>query len=436
MRMLRDTLLGFFCLLLPISSLSAADLLQVYTRAETEDAELRAAEARYRAALEIRPRARSLLLPQVSATADLGALAQDRESRARQDGTTASLGLNVEQNLYNAASRIGVTQAELTIEQAAANLDSAQQNLILRVAEAYFAVLVAQENLAFRQAEQEAISRQLEQTQRRFEVGLIAITDVQEARAQFDLSTAQVIAAENALNLTRESLAVFTNTYFGDLRGVDVLPDMPPPTPDNPQYWVDTGLAENPELQVQRLSTRIAQEEVARQRVADQATVGLNAGIKGTTTSGDLFANGGTGSDAQVGIRIVIPVSTGGRIAAQTREAQEQYEAARATLTLTERRTIQDIRSRYLSIIANASRALALAQALQSTRAAFESAQAGFEVGTRTQVDVLLALREVFRAERDYSEARYEYLLDTLRLHRAAGSLQRENLERLNALLQ
>ncbi|MBS0002614.1 MAG: TolC family outer membrane protein [Thioalkalivibrio sp.] len=413
------------------------DLMQVFERAQQQDAELRAAEAEYRAVLEARPLARSAILPQVSADAELGAFYSDPEAAPSIDGSRREIGLNLNQSVFDRRNTIDLRQADLRIDQAAANLDAARQDLILRVSEAYFGLLVAQETLEFRRAEREAISRQLEQTQRRFEVGLIAITDVTEAQAQFDIAVAEEIAAENALNLAEEALAVITDRYYERLAALGEMLDMANPDPEDPQDWVEAALQANQELRAQRLATETAREQIARQRAEGLPTVGIGASVRDTgfsdTGDSQQFIDR---TDANIGLRLDIPLYTGGRVSALTREAREQFEAAQETLVLTERRTVQNTRSSYLSVVANGSRARALAQALESTQAAFESAQAGFEVGTRTQVDVLLALREVFRAERDYAEARYGYLLDTLRLQRAIGSLAVSDLQHINQFLE
>ena len=437
MKMLRAlSVTTFICAAFALPA-QAEDLIQVYERAQQQDAQLRAAEAEYRAVLEARPLARSAILPQVSADAELGAFYSDPDGRDSVDGSRREIGLNLNQSLFDRRNTIGLRQADLRIDQAAANLDAARQDLILRVSEAYFGVLVAQETLEFRRAEREAISRQLEQTQRRFEVGLIAITDVKEAQAQFDIAAAEEIAAENALNLAREQLAVITNQYYDRLAALGETLDMVDPDPLDPQQWVNAALETNQELRAQRLAAETAREQIARQRAEGQPTLGLGASVRDTGFSGTgrdpQFIDR---TDANIGLQLNIPVYTGGRVSALTREAREQFEAAQEGLVFTERLTVQNTRSSYLSVIANASRARALSQALESTQAAFESAQAGFEVGTRTQVDVLLALREVFRAERDFAEARYGYLLDTLRLQRAVGTLSVADLQRINRMLE
>ncbi len=439
MKMLRTLSAATFAFTLWAVPVQAEDLIQVFERAQEQDAELRAAEAEYRSILEARPLARSALLPQISADAELGAFYSDPDGSSSVDGTRRNLGLQLDQSLFDRRNSIGVRQADLQIERAAANLDAARQDLILRVADRYFGVMVAKETLDFRRAEREAISRQLDQTQRRFDVGLIAITDVKEAQAQFDLAVAAEIEAENALDLANEQLAVITNRYYDRLAALGDKLDMVNPEPADPQQWVAAALETNQELRAQRLATETAREQIARQRAEGSPTVGLGASVSDTGysgVSGPASSQFNDRTEAQIGLRLRIPLYTGGRVSALTREAREEFEAAQEGLVLTERRTVQNTRSSYLSVIANASRARALAQALESTRAAFESAEAGFEVGTRTQVDVLLALREVFRAERDYAEARYGYLLETLRLQRAIGTLTVADLQRINQFLE
>lgn len=421
---------------------TASSLMEVYERAAAEDAELRSAEAEYRSVLENRPIARSALLPQISGQAEAGAFYRDdRNQPGSLDGRQTSFGVNLSQSIYDRRNYIELAQVDLEITRAEAELDAARQDLILRVAEAYFDVLVAQETLAFREAEVEAIERQLEQTERRFDVGLVARTDVSEAQAQRDIAEAERIAAENQLDLTREQLAVITNSYWDEL---DILSDeaeLTPPDPADPQAWVDIALANNLELAAQRLSTETAREQIQRQRAEGLPRINLNASVNENRYHGlDIPPGSGgaffEGTEAQVGLQLEIPFYTGGRVSALTRQAREDFQAAQEGQSLVERRTTQDTRSAYLSVMSNNSRVRALEQALASTQSAFDAAEAGFEVGTRTQVDVLLALREVFRAERDYAEARYGFLGESLRLQRAAGRLSVADLESIDDLLE
>ena len=442
-----------------------ASLMEVYEQAAQEDAELQIAEAEYRSALQNRPMARSALLPQLTGEIEGGAFYNNPDGRDSIDGRQSSFALRLEQSLYDRRNYIELSQADLEIARAEAELDGARQDLMLRVSEAYFDVLVAQEGLEFSIAELEAIERQLEQTERRFDVGLIASTDVKEARAQRDLAEAQRIAAENELDVAREQLALITNRYWDELDTLTPEAELQLPQPRDAEAWVQRALENNLELAAQRLATETAREQIQRQRAEGQPRVGLSASVSenryhGIDGSGDtdidftaagfnaqqaralegLAGAGGSqfedGREAQIGIRLEIPLYTGGRVTAMTRQAREDFQAAQQGQTQVERMTRRDTRNAYLASVAAESRVRALNRALESTQAAFEAAEAGFEVGTRTQVDVLLALREVFGAERDFAEARYEFLANTLRLERAAGQLAEEDLESIDAMLE
>ncbi|MGM0552522.1 MAG: TolC family outer membrane protein [Pseudomonadota bacterium] len=426
--------------LLVSSPAAASSLLEVYERAASEDAELRAAEAEYRSVQETRPLARSALLPQITGEAEAGAFYNDPDGMPSSDGRQTRFGVSLNQSVYDRRNYIDLAQADLQVVRAEAELEGARQDLILRVSETYFDVLIAQENLQFREAELEAIERQLDQTQRRFEVGLIASTDVKEAQAQRDIAEAERIAAENQLDIAREQLAVITNQHWDTLDPLHEDAELTPPEPADPDAWVAIAIENNLELAAQRLSTDTAREQIQRQRAEGLPRIGLNASVSDTSYHG-FDTTGGTGTridgvDAQVGLRLEMPFYTGGRVSSLTRQAREDFQAAQAGQSLVERRTTQQTRSAYLTVLANASRVRALEQAMASTQAAFESAEAGFEVGTRTQVDVLLALREVFRAERDYAEARYGFLFASLQLQRAAGRLSVADLEAIDAMLE
>ena len=439
-----------------------ASLMEVYEQAAREDAELQIAKAEYRSVLQNRPMARSALLPQLTGEIEGGAFYNNPDGRDSIDGRQSSFALRLEQSVFDRRNFIELSQADLEIARAEAELDGARQDLMLRVSEAYFNVLVAQESLEFSIAELAAIERQLEQTERRFDVGLIASTDVKEAQAQRDLAEAERIAAENELDVANEQLAVITNQYWGELNTLADDAELSIPEPRDADAWVEQAMENNLELAAQRLATETAREQIQRQRAEGQPRVGLSASVSenryhGIDDPGDeadfsqvqdpaarqalegLAGAGGNqfedGTEAQIGIRLEIPLYTGGRVTAMTRQAREDFQAAQQGQTQVERFTTQDTRNAYLSTVAADSRVRALNRALESTQAAFEAAEAGFEVGTRTQVDVLLALREVFGAERDFAQARYDFLTNTLRLERAAGQLAVEDLENIDQLL-
>ncbi|MCG5500690.1 TolC family outer membrane protein [Ectothiorhodospira lacustris] len=433
--LLAAALVGFAAVTAPVQ---ATDLVEVYRIALERDAQLRAAEAQFRAALEQRPQARSVLLPQIEG--GVGYAYTDTERGGNSfDYQTSSFELSLNQTLYDHRNYVVLRQADLGIAQATAIRDASRQELILRVAEAYFNVLAAQDNLSFARAEKEAIGRQLEQADRRFEVGLIAITDVKEAQAQYDLAVAEEIAALNRLDLAGEELMVITGQFHEQLALLSERMPLVSPEPANMDQWVQTALEANLSLIARRFGTEVAAEEIKRQRAGHYPTLGLSAGYTdrdihnapGGETAGNLL----DGRDTQIGIQLRVPLYTGGRTSSLTREARENFDAAREELELTERQTVRQARSAFLSVNAGISRVNALEQALESTRASFEAAEAGFEVGTRTAVDVLLELRQVFRAERDYAEVRYNYLLDTLRLKQAAGTLTENDLLTINTWL-
>jgi outer membrane protein len=416
----------------------AADLWSVYRVALEHDAELRAAEADYRAALEARPQARSVLLPQLDAGASQSHTRTEPSGAPNADFDTTRFDITLNQTVYDHRNYVALRQADLGIAQATAVRDSARQALILRVSEAYFGLLAAQDNLTFARAEKEAIGRQLEQAERRFEVGLIAITDVKESQAQFDLAVAQEIAAMNQLDVAREQLAVVTGRYYEALAGLHVRMPLSTPEPDDMDQWVSTAVDRNLSLTAQRFATEFAAEEIKRQRAGHYPTVGLQASYADIDTDGAPAGNlqFQDRRESQIALQLRIPLYTGGRTTSLTRESRERFDAARERLDLTRQITVQQTRSAYLSVVSGASRVRALNRALESTQAAAEAAEAGFEVGTRTAVDVLLALREVFRAQRDFAQARYDFVLNTLRLKQAAGTLDEQDIQAVNAWLQ
>ncbi|MDD3518908.1 MAG: TolC family outer membrane protein [Chromatiales bacterium] len=416
-----------------------ADLQTVYELALQNDSELRAAEATYRAALENRPIARAALLPQIS----LSASRTHNETDVSPDGAPSSdygydtddYRLTLNQSVYDYRNWVQLKQADLGTYAAGATRDAARQNLIVRVAQAYFDVLAAEDSLTFAKAEKEAVARQLEQTQRRFEVGLIAITDVKESQAQYDLTVAQEIAATNQLDVAREALTVVTGESIDMLAKLSAELPLLKPEPANVQEWVDWALTNNLQLVATRYSTEVSAEEIKRQRGGHYPTLGLAASYA-RTELGDNPQGARDVDDTQIALQLQIPIFSGGLTTSLTRQAREQFDAAKEQHELVRRNTVRSTRASYLTVEANVARVQALARALESTQAAAEAAQAGFEVGTRTAVDVLLALREVYRAQRDYAQARYDYLVETLRLRQAAGILVVDDLMHINRWLE
>jgi outer membrane protein len=242
----------------------------------------------------------------------------------------------------------------------------------------------------------------------------------------------------NQLDVAREQLAVVTGQYYEALAALSVGMPLATPEPADMDQWVASAVDTNLALTAQRFATEFAAEEIKRQRAGHYPTVGLQASYADIDNQG---APGGQFQfldrrDTQIALQLRVPLYTGGRTTSLTRESRERFDSAREQLALTQRLTVQQTRSAYLSVVSGASQVRALDRALESTQAAAEAAEAGFEVGTRTAVDVLLALREVFRAQRDYAQARYDFVLNTLRLRQAAGTLDEQDVMAVNVWLE
>jgi outer membrane protein len=276
--------------------------------------------------------------------------------------------------------------------------------------------------VAFIRADKAAIERQLEQAKERFEVGLVTITDVQEAQARFDQSTAEEIGVLNILADRKEALREITGQYFDQLAPLQDNVPLKLPEPPDPEIWINRALSNNPDLQSAALSAAIAQENIELQRSGHYPTLDLTASM-------GEFDNGNSDNrSAQIGLQFSMPLYTGGAVNSRVREAAFQHEAAKEQLEQVQRALMRQVQDAYRGAQTAISRVKALDQARVSSRSSLEATQAGFDVGTRTIVDVLNAQRELLRAERDYSQSRYAYILNRLILEQAVGELGEEDL--------
>lgn len=425
------------CLSLPVH---AADLVDIYELARQQDPRLQQAEAAHAAQLEARPQSRALLLPTVSAAANTTDNDQDRTFENPAFGgeegfNSHGYSLSLTQPIYHHDRFVQLKQAGKRVRQADAQLNAAQQDVIVRVAERYFDVLAAEDTLEFARAEKNAIQRQLEQTKQQFEVGLIAITDVHEAQASYDLAVAREIEAENRLADAREALSELTGRDHRHLRPLREKVPLISPDPEDMQQWTETALAENPQLTAVRYASEVAQQEVARQRSGHYPTVDVVVNNSKSISGGGSL--GGSEIDStSVSLELNVPLFEGGLVVSQTREAQQRFIEAQEVLEEQRRATIRQARESYRGVKADISRVRALQQAVVSNTSRLEATEAGLEVGTRTTVDVLDARRELFRARRDYARARYDYILNTLRLKEAAGILAAADLGKINKWLE
>lgn len=436
-RLLRTSLLA--ALLAALSTGAAAeDLMGVYRLAQQNDPQLRAAEAARRAAEEAIPQARSQLLPKVSLGVDTTHYSYDRpNSLANPNFSNSGYTLSLSQPLFNYEYLVQLRQADSRVAQAGTEYQAAVQDQMMRVADRYFAVLAAIDNLEFAQKEKTAIARQLEQARKRFEVGLIAITDVHVAQASYDLAVAAEITAENELATAREALAVVTGQFPEQVTPLGEKLALARPDPADPDKWTDTALHQNLQVTALQYAVETARQEIKRRNAGHYPTLDLTAGKSYNDVGGGVAAAGGVTTDAgSVGLQFSLPLYTGGLVSSRVREARDLYGQASEQLEEVRRAVRRQARDAFRGVGAAISSVEALKQALVSTKSALDATEAGFEVGTRTIVDVLSAQRDLYKARRDYSKAKYDYLLNTLRLKQAAGTLAMEDLEAVNRWLK
>ncbi len=418
--------------------ISAENLLQVYQHAKQNDAQLSASEAGYLATLEKKPQVLSALKPRV----DLGANASynlqysGRTTRGDDGSAFLNFGYNLDLSkpLIHKDLQARVEQVDASILQAKAGLEAERQNLIIRVANAYFQALVAKEASAFAKAEKGAIGRQLNQVKAYFEAGRSAITDVKEAQARYDLAIAQVVITQQQIDLAKESLRAITTHSYKNLVGSVKNTPLLTPKPNNITQWGNSAVKNSLQVAAASHSVNAAQKNVDIERAAKSPTLDLFARHTGSSTHGeeqfdqDKF-------DASVGVKFNMPLYRGGNISSRIREARHLLHQKQRLLEVQKRNATQQARAAFTTITSGLAQIKAFKQALNSTQAAANATQAGFEAGTRTAVDVLLALRETFRSKRDYTTARYDFLLNTLKLKQAAGTLSENDLAALSKLI-
>ena len=446
---MKKTLLSLMLGLGMTTPVLADSLLDVYQQAMANDPVVNRAKAQRDAAYQAIPISRAALLPQISGS--LGYSTSTSEStqniqREDENGNptfeivdvevdrdSTSWGIDLNMSLYDHSRWLGLDQAELSAEQSDATYAAAVQQLIVRTVTAYLDVLRAQDNLDFVQAEKRAIERQLEQTKQRFEVGLTAITDVHEAQANYDNTVAQEIVAENRIELAREALRVITGKYHDRL---DVLDTQrfaaSSPSPQAVTEWLDIAEESNLTLLAQRLAMDVAKMEIDIATAGHYPTLGLSAsyGSSKTEISSPFFTNETPFQDSQsIGVNVSVPIYQGGQVSAQTDRARALFISAGEDLELAHRQAVQSVRSSYNDVKAAISTIRALEQAVLSAESALKATEAGFDVGTRTIVDVLNSTRNLFNARANLSGSRYDFIQAMVTLKQAAGNLTASDLE-------
>ena len=350
-----------------------------------------------------------------------------------RDHRSYNIVLSVAQPIHRRDRWIALDQANSGIARADALYAAALQDLMVRVSQRYFGVLEAEDELSFARATLEAFEQQLRQSRQRFEVGLTAITDVEEAKAGFDLARSQLIAAENALDTAREALRETTGEYPQELAPLGRMP-LVTPEPADVDKWTETALGQNLRLLASRHDAETTRREIERVRAAGHYPT-LDAVGSHRRNDRGVSGRGETWSTS-IGLRLILPLYAGESVLSQTRESRHRYQQALDELERERRRTQREIREAYLGVNSGISQVAALEQAVRSSEAAADAVEAGFQVGTRTSVDVLNAQRDLFRARRDFARERYTYIRNVLRLKRAAGTLSEDDLRQVSAWLE
>jgi len=420
----------------------AADLVTITRDALNNNAALASARSEFSGVEAARDVARGGLLPQVNASGSATHNEQfESQGAARNTGAgggddsynTVSLTLEATQALFNAVTRQEVTQAERQIDQQVYLLAATEQQLLIDVASAYFDILRAYEVLEARLAQERAIGRQLEQAREQFEVGLIAITEVEEARASFDQSRADRIAAESNLQVAFEVLEQLTGQRYASIEALGDSMPIAVPSPTDRNYWVEQAIERNPQVLAQQAGIEVSRVGVELARAGRLPTVQAFANYQYADSDSDVVS--GYDTSAQVGVSANVPIYTGGSTSASIRQGTFQLESSQYDFESQRRTTIQQVRSLYTQVSNNVETVEARQQAIVSNRSALEATRAGYEVGTRNIVDVLNAEQNLYNAIANYAEARYDYVVNLLSLRQQAGLLDVEAIEEVNAWL-
>lgn len=460
--MIRMSSLSLALLLaLGASAAQAEDLVQVYQEARASDPTLAGAEATKLATDENVDQARSFLLPQLGANIDYtrarsgtngeGTVLDENGNELPYTGSTVhsntrSIGATLSQSILDISKWTALKSSKYTAAAGDATYSAAQQQLMIDSAQAYFGVLSAIDALKFADANEKALARQLEQAQQRFEVGLAAITDVNDAKAQHDQAVASVIANQNSVDQAREAVRRLTNKEPGEFKKLRESLPLDHPTPDDPNAWVDVALKQNPSLSSSSLQVDAANANVNTARAGHLPTITGTLGYSRTERWGDTRYGGiaqpipSFSSDPKWGpsiqLSLSVPIFSGGYTQSRVRQAIHQRDFAQDQFEFNRRLVEANTRNNFRSVIAGASQVEATKAAVVSAQSSVEATRAGYEVGTRTIVDVLISQQTLLNAQSQYSAARHAFVLNGLLLKQAAGVIELKDIEAINTLLE
>lgn len=433
--------LSVYLLFTHFTTTFAADLIDIYKAALKSDPTYQAAVTTRLSQREAIPQSVAALLPNISAQANISNNYQNitqppnpGQSNGISNFQSQGYNISIRQPLINVNDWLAVNQANNTGRQADLTLAAAAQDLIFRVATAYFNVLSAQDSLRFSQAEKTADSKQLSQAQKRVQVGLDALTSIYDAKAAYDKSVATEISAENTLRNNQEALRQLTGqTYSSISRFAKKIP-LQTPQPDNIECWINAATQNNLKLMAARFGVEVTREKIKMQASGHLPSLSLIGNYEKTDAFNNIpsspIKNGGT-----LGLELDVPLFAGGAVSSKTRQAQYDFQTASANLDNTYRLLIVNTRQKYNDVLADISKIKAEQQAIKSAQLSLDSTKESYKVGTRTIVDVLIAQQNLYDAKRTAASDQYNYLLDTLLLKQAAGSLKPDDLVQINQFL-
>lgn len=445
-----STLLLSLGIISSINVVSATDLLDVFHQAQSSDPTYQKAEATYKSAETSIGQARAAFLPNLGLTGSYGRQKVDTTTNAdfapnqgglaganKSNQSTTEGTLTLKQSLFDWSAFKKYSQAKLSVKQAAAQYAAAEQDLILRTAQAYFGVLTAEDVLRYTASQKKQLYRSLEVARQRYKVGLDAITSVYDAQAKYDATKANYIAKANDLADKKESLREITGTLYSSLSAMKSSIPLLSPNPASIDEWTNTALDQNLDLMAARFGAEAAHENVKATFAGHLPTLDLNGTYDDTQTR-NLDTDSGKSEAKTAGgnVTLTVPIFAGGGVSYQTRQAEYDYQAAMADMDIAHRKTVASARQSYLGVLAEISQIRADKQAIKSARASLASNEAAYKVGTRTIVDVLTAQSALYDAETKYASDRFQYVINYLTLKQAAGTLNEQDVMNVNSWLR
>lgn len=435
---------AFFILLAATGGAQAADLLETYHAAQANDPVIASAFAAQQAGEEKSTQGRALLLPTVNLNANTTYNDTNIQYRPAQPPfftggsyryNTHGYNVNLVQPLFRQQNWMAYSESELQVAVSEAQYKVAEQELVIRTAQAYFDVLIAEDNVQLAQAQKTAIVEQLAQAKRNFEVGSATITDTHEAQARYDLTGAQEIAAQNNLEIKRRVLQQLTNSLPGHLKRLEGELKLEMPQPADMEKWIADAQNSNPQLAIAQAYAQLAEKEVERNRGGHYPTVDLVANYGKNYATGGTFGLASDTRNTNIGVQLNMPLFQGGAVNSKWREAEANRERAQQDLESARRNVTLQTSQAYFGVVNGMAQVQALQQALVSSTSVLEATKTGQEVGVRTNLDVLNAQQQLYATRRDLYQSEYNYLGNMLRLKAAAGTLDEADLAKVNQVL-